>query len=364
MVRSAHRSSSAKPGSAIFPHGRSIVLPLSVKPDSVTQPTLDPRQAAQATCSLSRRRSPTFRTRLAVLAVGAVACMGTMAFVMPRTADARPTTAHVAASARLPLLDSLKGRSRKLRARFISPTRAVGIPLLRDLFGDSAITRPGVYAANDTAGPFHFITMRPFADKVQGRIGRYRIGFFPSEQRAVRTAAYRNPDGFLEVTALNQDTPVSEHFRLRDFLTHDQAAVWPKYLVLREPLIDKLELVLAELRRMGVSANRLRVMSGFRTPQYNQQGVGAGGRVQDSRHQYGDAADVYVVNGDRDWMSDLNGDGRVDTRDAQVVAQAADNVERAHPDLIGGVGIYRANSAHGPFVHIDVRGTRARWGAL
>jgi len=30
-------------------------------------------------------------------------------------------------------------------------------------------------------------------------------------------------------------------------------------------------------------------------------------------------------------------------------------------DLVGGYGIYRANSVHGPFVHIDVRGTPARW---
>ena len=301
---------------------------------------------------------------------GAVACAGVMAFAHPASADVaahravRGATRPVAALPRLPLLDSLKGRSRKLRARFLSPTRAAGIPLLRELFGDSAVSRAGVYAANDTAGAFHFITMRPFADKVKGRIGGYRIGFFPSEQRAVRSAAYSNPDGFLEVTARNQDTPISEHFRLRDFLTHDQSAVWPKYLVLREPLVDKLELVLAELRSMGVPANRLRVMSGFRTPQYNQQGVGAGGRVQDSRHQYGDAADVYVVNGDRDWMSDLNRDGRIDTRDAKVLAQAAENVERNHPDLIGGVGIYKATSTHGPFVHIDVRGTRARWGAM
>lgn len=206
--------------------------------------------------------------------------------------------------------------------------------------------------------------MRPFADKVKGRIGSYRIGFFPAEQRAARAAAYRNPEGFLEVTAGNADTPISEHFRLRDFLTKDQGAVWPKYLVLREPLVDKLELVLDELRSMGIAANRLRVMSGFRTPQYNQQGVGAGGRVQDSRHQYGDAADVYVVNGTRDWMSDLNGDGRVDTRDARVLASAAERVEQKHPELMGGIGIYTATSAHGPFVHIDVRGNRARWGAL
>lgn len=294
----------------------------------------------------------------------ASACAGLMAFARPGSAEVRVATSSATASPRFPLLDSLKGRSRKLRARFLSPTRAAGIPLLRELFGDSAVSRAGVYAATDAAGDFHFITMRPFADKVQGRIGSYRIGFFPSEKRSARSAAYRNPDGFLEVTALNQDTPISEHFRLRDFLTHDQATVWPKYLVLREPLVDKLELVLSELRDMGVPANRIRVMSGFRTPQYNQQGVGAGGRVQDSRHQYGDAADVYVVNGDRDWMSDLNRDGRVDTRDAAVLARAAENVERAHPDLVGGVGIYKATSAHGPFVHIDVRGTRARWGGV
>jgi uncharacterized protein YcbK (DUF882 family) len=122
--------------------------------------------------------------------------------------------------------------------------------------------------------------------------------------------------------------------------------------------------VLDELRGMGIPASRLRVMSGFRTPQYNALGVGAGGRANDSRHQYGDAADVYVVNGSQDWMSDLNGDGRVDTRDAGVLASAAERVEQRYPQLIGGIGIYKATDAHGPFVHIDVRGNRARWGAL
>ncbi|MEP6766826.1 MAG: hypothetical protein ABJB66_21095, partial [Gemmatimonadaceae bacterium] len=129
-------------------------------------------------------------------------------------------------------------------------------------------------------------------------------------------------------------------------------------------LLDKLELVIAELGRMGIPVQQLRVMSGFRTPQYNEPGVGAGGRAQDSRHQFGDAADVYVVNGARDWMSDINHDGRVDSKDAKLLATAAERVESAHPDLVGGIGIYRATSAHGPFVHIDVRGVRARWSSL
>lgn len=242
------------------------------------------------------------------------------------------------------VLDSLRGLSRKLRARFIHPSRLAALPAV----GDSDRIR--------------FIALRPFSDKVRGRIGTYRIGFFPGEQRALRSGAYANPEGFVEITASNQDTPVSEHFRLRDFLTHDQAQVWPKYLVLREPLVDKLELVMDQLQQMGVAVSRLRVMSGFRTPQYNAQGVGAGGRVQDSRHQFGDAADVYVVNGSRDWMSDLDRDGRITIRDARLLASAAEQVEMQHPELVGGIGVYPATSAHGPFVHIDVRGTRARWG--
>lgn len=289
--------------------------------------------------------------------ISAVVAASAFVAIASDATPARATTAAVA-PARVTsspevsneLLDSLRGRSRKLLARFVTPSRRASVPVLRDLFGDSV--------------NFQFITMRPFADKVRGRIGSYRIGFFPGEQRAIRSDAYANPEGFVEITPNNQDTPISENFRLRDFLTHDQGAVWPKYAVIREPLVDKLELVMLELRGMGVPVNRMRVMSGFRTPQYNAQGVGAGGRVQDSRHQFGDAADVYIVNGSRDWMSDLDGNGRVDLRDARLLASAAERVERAHPELVGGIGVYPATKAHGPFVHIDVRGTRARWGAL
>jgi uncharacterized protein YcbK (DUF882 family) len=259
------------------------------------------------------------------------------------------------------LLDSLFGRSRKLRARFVSPTQSASIPVLREVFGEEAISRPGVYSTTDESfGTFSLVTMRPFADKVGGRIGQYRIGIFPSERKSNGV----NPSGFLEITPDNKNTLVSEHFKLADFLTKDQFTVWPKYLVLREPLLDKLELVIDELGLMGVQVNNMKVMSGFRTPQYNVQGVGAGGRANDSRHQYGDAADVYIVNGTRDWMSDLNGDGRVNTKDAQVLASAAERVEVKYPELIGGIGIYKATSAHGPFVHIDVRGYRARWSSL
>jgi hypothetical protein len=204
------------------------------------------------------------------------------------------------------------------------------------------------------------ITRVPFSEKRGGYLNGYRIGTWSTESSG-RTDMYAPPAGFIEVTAENQDLYVSENFRLRNFLTKDQFGVWPKYLALDLRLIDKLELVIQELNAMGVRADHMAVMSGFRTPAYNIGGVGAGGRALLSRHTYGDAADVWVDN-DRDgYMDDLNGDGRRDTEDSRLMLRAVERVERRHPELIGGAGIYRDNGAHGPFIHIDARGYPSRW---
>lgn len=261
--------------------------------------------------------------------------------------------------------DSLRGRSGKLRMRFLgAPTLSFAIPLIQRLFGDTVPEEPGIYAVADSVmeGAFSFIKLRPFTEKTGNRLGDYLLGFWPAERGRRLASAYENPEGFIEVTADNQDVKVSEHFRLRDFLTHDQADVWPKYLVLREDLIDKLELVIQELNRSGVDVQHVTVMSGFRTPQYNAHGGESGGRAGLSRHMYGDAADVFVDNNRDGRMDDLNRDRRIDWRDARVVQQAVERVERAHPDLVGGVGVYRSTRSHGPFAHVDVRGWRARWG--
>jgi hypothetical protein len=209
---------------------------------------------------------------------------------------------------------------------------------------------------------FTYLTKLPFTSKVNGRIGQYVIGFWPGERGRVLSQAYRNPRGFFEVTPANKDAFVSEHFRVRDFLTKGQVDTWPKYLVLREELVDKLELVIDELNNSGTTVKRMSVMSGFRTPAYN--GPGGEGRSGVSRHMYGDAADVFVDNDGNGRMDDLNRDGRVDHRDARVILAAVERVERRYPVLAGGVGVYRANSAHGPFAHVDARGWRARWGLI
>jgi uncharacterized protein YcbK (DUF882 family) len=202
------------------------------------------------------------------------------------------------------------------------------------------------------------VTRVPFQEKRRGFVNGYHMGSWATEGSG-RSDRYAPPEGFIEVTPQNQEMHVSEHFRLRNFLTKNQFAVWPKYVALDLRLIDKLELVVQELNEMGVRAEHVTVMSGFRTPAYN--GPGEGGRAKLSRHTYGDASDVWVDN-DRDgYMDDLNQDGRRDTGDAQVMLRAVERVEAKYPELVGGAGTYPDNGVHGPFIHIDVRGNRARW---
>ncbi len=279
----------------------------------------------------------------------------------------------IAALARMPMVDSsslrsvianLAGQSGKLLARFVAPPHSMAIPILS---GNLTYTLKAVPAIQEVAGAsalgrFSLITMRSFGEKIAGSVGSYRVGFWPEEKGSlVKSDAYENPEGFIEVTPANQDTRISEHFRLRDFLTHDQHDVWPKYLVLREPLIDKLELVISDLESHGIPARNVEVLSGFRTPDYNQALGDESGRSRDSRHQFGDAADIVIDSNGDGRMDDLNHDGRIDFRDAQVVLAAVERVETKYPDLVGGVGLYHSNGSHGPFAHIDVRGSRARW---
>lgn len=278
-------------------------------------------------------------------------------------ARSRPTS-QVADIERL-LNQSFRGRSGRLFAKFVSAdSHDPGLAIFSQLFGADAIQRSGVYPVEQIgdARPFAFVALRSFADKQGERLGKYRLGYWPGERGPIESAAYSNPDGFIEVTPDNQDFYVSEHFRLRDFLTHDQPTVWPKYLVLHETLVDKLELVIAELEREGIPVQHMAVMSGFRTPQYNATGGDTTGRDELSRHMFGDASDVFVDNDGDGRMDDLNGDGRIDYRDAQVIVAAADRVEESFTSLVGGAGVYKATYAHGPFAHIDARGDRARWG--
>jgi len=186
-------------------------------------------------------------------------------------------------------------------------------------------------------------------DRLHGEVlNGYRIGRYPKGP----------PVGFVEVTPENEDVLVSSHFRLKQFLCK-QPAGSRKYVVLNERLLVALEYVLERVRAAGYRVTTFHVMSGYRTPAYNR----AIGNVKFSQHQWGSAADIFIDENGDGRMDDVNGDGRSDIRDAEVLYRIVDAAS-ARPEgrgLIGGIGKYPPTSAHGPFVHVDVRPGHARW---
>jgi Peptidase M15 len=196
---------------------------------------------------------------------------------------------------------------------------------------------------------------RPTGTSIDGfRVGRY-------QPRALRgDPAYARPRGLVEVTEQNRGTFVAPHFTLGEFVSR-QPGGYPKYLVLRERLLLKLEMLLEEASRQGVPVTRFRIMSGYRTPYYNRS---IGNETRYSRHLYGDAADIYVDEDGDGVMDDLDGDGRADLEDARLLAGVVERLSRSswYRPFEGGLGLYRGNRTHGPFLHVDVRGHRARWG--
>lgn len=226
----------------------------------------------------------------------------------------------------------------------------------------TAPDRPGTYLIN-VDGPgkkdtiaIHAFVMVPATEVTDGLLNGYRIGEYPASSNPL----YRRPAGFIEVTAANQDTKVSPHFRIKQFLCkEDTTKRFPKYILLKERLPLKLEAVLERVNVMGFDVETLHVMSAFRTPYYNH----AIGDVRFSMHQWGSAADIYIDPSRKDRMADVNHDGQVDIQDSKRLYDEIEQMLASKPfaRYQGGMGFYPATAAHPPFVHVDVRGTAARW---
>ncbi len=225
-----------------------------------------------------------------------------------------------------------------------------------------APAEPGIHLVNicdlDTAetASVRFFVLAPYhGSKV---FHGYRIGSY-RKVPLHDDPAYAVPTGMVRVTEEDLDTWVSPHFQLRQFVCK-QKGPFPKYLVMHSRMLLKLEMLLEQLNDRGIAATSFAVLSGYRTPAYN---AAIGNRTTYSRHCYGDAADIYVDD-DRDGvMDDLDGDGRITRADAVVLARVveASRDEPWYAPLVGGLGVYGARPNHGPFIHVDTRGTPARW---
>jgi Peptidase M15 len=322
--------------------------------------------------------------RLALLVVG-VAAIGVAAAYEP-SSELLAGSAASTAAASVPAVeahDNAKGISREVRMRFVRAGERVDFPLAvrgstlgftyqwvkvgstesgdvaRPLDGDTllapleagfyelVVTRSGI--AQRVTEP-RLAVLVPFELKLGSSLNGYQIGRYPAEWSHNEQA--ERPAGFAEVHADQLDLPLTRHLKLRDFITHDSQTIWPRYVAIDPRVLDKMELVLVELaRRRGEERIdfEIEVHSGFRTPLHNS---GVEGSARDSRHLYGDAADVAI---------DADGDGRLTIFDAYRVESAVDWVERMHPELAGGLGVYSSRRFSTPYCHIDARGERKRW---
>ena len=247
------------------------------------------------------------------------------------------------------------------------PSQLVGaepvIQMLQTTWAWQAPNKPGTHTIALHAGgesiTVHLLVLEPATNKVKDSLAGYRIGYY-REQPLRGLPNYEKPLGFIHVTLENRHLRVSPHFTLGQFLCKQESG-WPKLMVLQPQLLLKLERMLEEVNAAGIRTDSFVIMSGFRTPWYNRS---IGNRTNSSRHVYGGAADIFVDVNPRDGqMDDLNKDGKIDKEDADFLYDLIQSwtTEPWWEPLVGGLASYKANRAHGPFVHIDERGYPARW---
>ncbi len=205
----------------------------------------------------------------------------------------------------------------------------------------------------------HVLVIVPYKQLKGEYLNGYRIGKYP-EVPLKQLPIYAPPRGFIEVTETNKDLSVSPHFTLGQFVSK-QGGGYPRYLVLKERFLLKLEHILEAVNEKGYTCSTFFIMSGYRTPYYNQKI----GNVKYSRHVWGGAADIFIDENPKDgMMDDLNKDGKQDYKDALIIYNIIDDMygKSVYERFVGGLGLYKKTQHHGPFVHVDVRGFRARWG--
>lgn len=199
----------------------------------------------------------------------------------------------------------------------------------------------------------------PSGEATGNHLNSYTIGKYPATPLD-DSPLYEPPPGFIEVTEANQETWLSPHFQLKQFLCK-QPGSYPKYVVLHERLLLVLQRILEEINAAGYRCGTLHIMSGYRTPSYNR----SLGNVPYSCHLYGLAVDFFIDENPRDGiMDDLNGDGRSDIRDVALIQDLILKLfeDPSFEKFQGGLAKYGPTASRGPFLHVDVRGKSARWG--
>ena len=223
-----------------------------------------------------------------------------------------------------------------------------------------------VFRASTT---FHFLIPYEFQPEGSGVLNGYPVGVYPNENAgdvksviAQHRDRYRPPRWFVPLTSATRELYVSPHFRLREFMPQapKDATVYFPY---NSNLNRILETIVEDLTTSATPEPHLRILRGF-IPPYEAEQMRRGGvrLITFSRHQYGDGVVVVANNDGSDKMGDLNGDGKVDVRDAETLARVIQSAQK-RLGLPGWIGVYAERPDNllpeTPMVGFDVRGWSA-----
>lgn len=184
------------------------------------------------------------------------------------------------------------------------------------------------------------------------------LNSFPMGSYGRGDGTERRPEYFVEVGRSGMGARLTTHLTIGDFLCHVEGS-YPQYMALDLRLADKMEELLAAVQEVYPQASGIHSISGFRTPAYN---AAIGNDTSESLHLYGKAADIWIeswpANG---LMDDIDRNKRVDVYDGEYLVEMVRTLEAQGRVVTGGASAYRWIPTHGPFVHIDIRGSRAVW---
>lgn len=212
-----------------------------------------------------------------------------------------------------------------------------------------------INANNKVVLNLNLFVLTPIEKKKDEYLSGFRIGNYPPALG--EGGKYERPRGFIEIKKGYEDVQLTPHFKLSQFVTSQKGN--PKYIVIRESLLLKLEYILAEVNKAGIEVKTLGIRQAYLTPHDNAEKQFA----IYSRFIYGDAAQI-IIDRDKDGiMDDVNGDGTGDMKDARWLFNLIDklSVRADYQKMEGGLAHYRLNKNFGGYVYIDARGNKMRF---
>lgn len=204
----------------------------------------------------------------------------------------------------------------------------------------------------------------PWLLEVEG----FALGMYPDSSKSrikkirENSRYYTPPRFFGMITEKNVDSFISPNFRISDMLipTEKTNIRHTQFFPSNYQMIMHMENILALFQRRSLPAKNIRILSAFRTPEYNQK-IGSS---KFSQHIYGNAFDFFFDGNNDGTMDDLDGDGSVTLKDARLVIDTIEEGQKKGILNPGGIGFYyfqKGSNPHRLTFHIDMRGYHAFW---